>query len=289
MEIAILLLLFLAFKKAGGTTGGGTTGTGGGGLAQPKAPPLPPTKVGVIPQLAPAGGLSISPDCKSVAVTSAWFTDKAAPRLAEFVAMGGARPLYTEANTNQSLDGAIRTVVAESAGVACINDAPWLDRYVKAHPLPKPIAGESLAEFRARLKTWDNAWDSLISSWAASHPQLFGLFKQLGAIAYNGYATGQGIDLDRVPDTIESIKNATAADVATFKTLGYDIYGFTVEQFQGDYNQLKNFQTDFGWTTFGFDLDVDNKIGPFTRAAMQDALGMAGNPNGWRVLVASAQ
>lgn len=287
----VLLLLFMG-KGSNGKRKADT-------LALPKPPPGPkpkpakPAKPAApgepVPADLPSPGLTISADCKQVTEAPGWLENVARPRAALFVAQGLGLPRYTPAQADRSLDAVVRTIVAEAAGVACVDDAPWLDRYIKSHPIPIPQAGETTLQYFARLDAWDDAWDAQISAWAGSHPQLFKLFQRVGAVTMILWSQGQGIDLGRTPVSGQGPKGLTATDATQLLRLGYDIDPFVVERFQGDYNTVRDHQTDFGWTTNGLDILVDNIPGPQTRYALGQALAMAPHQNQWLTIRAAAE
>jgi len=310
LALAVLIILILAGR-----------GKGGGGLVPDKTdlptplpvppsptdespgpivakplplPPKPKPSVFAKPKgNAPAGGgnsLQISNDCKTVMVGDTWWDNRALPRAAELVQQGiGVNP-YTAAQATRSLDAAVRTIVAESAGIACIDGAPWLDRWVLANPLPMMSADDTRETYLAKLKGWDSLWDQTISTWAGAHPQMFDLFKQVGALVLVGYANALqvnplavGADGPPVPS-----QKANAVEYSALRELGYPVAPLAVKAFQIDYNTVQNFRTAGGWFANGLEVDEDDVVGPQTRAALAEALMLDQAMAGWPLVVETA-
>lgn len=266
-----------------------------GALPEPLPPapkPVPkPIPLPIPNPLAPGNSLTISGDCKSVSVGGTWWENVAKPDAAALIANGVGLPIYTAAQADRSIDAAVRTIVAKSAGVACVNDAPWLDRYVKIHALPKPIAGETREEYSGRLQAWDSVWDATISGWAASHPALFGLFKEVGALVYQGWAIARQVNpgYEGFPNPQLLPPGLNAGEEQAILLLGYDHHDLVLEVFQSDFNLVQNFRTNLGWTINGMDIDVDNEIGPQTRYALKEALQMDAAFGGWPAVLEAAK
>jgi hypothetical protein len=299
-----LILLLLSLRKGKGSNGG----------LVPKKADLPADKPGMIGTPVPvkpttglvgtkvgtpagvglptagAAALQISNDCKTVVIGPQWWADVAQPRAAQLVAQGvGVNP-YTSSNAERSLDAAVRTIVAESTGVACINDAPWLDRYIKTHPIPVASADDTREMYLFQLKQWDDIWNSVISGWAAAHPAVFDLFKKVGSLVLVTWANGANVNPLTVgaPGTLPAKSKATPADKLALQELGYSIVPGIVETFQFDYNLVQNYRTDFGWANAGLQIKEDDVVGSETREALQEALMLDAGLGGWPLIEAVA-
>lgn len=257
--------------------------------------PLPPKPV--VPQAVPVpqGKIVISSDCKTAELKPGW-EDTIAAKVEQAVAQGAGQPLFAPQDAAKSVDALIRTVVSEQTGNGCINNAPWLDRYASQNPIPQPEEGEATFDYYKRLAQWDDQWDSTFKAWAQANPQAFQAFKEIGGFIVGRWAAETGVS-PRGPgapgptQAIKSIPKAKrAADTNQLRMLGYDITPIATEEFQEDFNMVKDYQTNFGWTQFGMALEIDNKFGPLTRAAMQEALALANNSSQtWSLLLQSAR
>lgn len=312
MDPILLLVMFILFAMGsgkGGSSGGGGKGAVGGFDPLPKPDQNPPAKPASLPTggsggggggpvvvpIPAGGGLSISSDCKTVLESPGWWQSGPEELAAQLVSDGFGLPIYTEAQAARSIDAVIRTIVAKTAGSACIDSAPWLDRWVQANPMPKIGPGQTREAYLQELDMWDDGWDVTISQWAGAHPQAFDLFRKIGnavaAMWAGQYApdigTGPGEPGDPPPSGQGG--KASPTEVAALRTLGYDITPDAAEHFQQDYNLLRNYQTGYGWRDFGLEIDTDGVVGPQTRTALTEALNMAsGSADQWRVLVAGA-
>lgn len=312
MDPILLVVIFVLFAMGGGKgNGGGGKGAAPGFDPVPIPPPKPPAKPADLapsepggggggpmvpkPAVPAGGGLQISSDCKTVIEAPTWWQSGAEELAQQLVSDGFGLPVYTAANASRSIDAVIRTIVAKTAGSACIDAAPWLDRYVKNNPIPALSEGQTREGYLLELAAWDQAWDLKISQWAAAHPQAFNLFRKIGnAVTYmwaDQYvpAVGTGPGQPGNPPPSGQGGNATASEVNQLKALGYDITPQAAELFQQDYNLLRNYQTNYQWRNFGLEIDTDGVVGPQTRTALSEALSMAGgSADQWRMMVAGA-
>lgn len=311
LALAVLIILILAGRGKGGGLVPDKTDVpvppippppvkpGQGAIAGPPLPlpPEPKPQVFAKPKttggVAPAGGgnsLQISADCKTVTVGDTWWENRALPRAAELVGAGiGVNP-YTAAQADRSLDAAVRTIVAESAGVACIDGAPWLDRWVKANPLPLMEPNDTREIYLAKLKAWDGLWDAKISAWAGSHPAMYELFKAVGKLVLVGYANALQVNPLAVGADGPAVPSQKANDVerAALRELGYPISPLAFKAFQIDYNMVQNFRTAGGWDANGLAIDEDDVVGPQTRDALAEALMLDQAMAGWPLIVETA-
>lgn len=290
----ILLFLLLLLRK-----------NGGAGLTPPKVDLSPAPGAGegkgpLVPQPVPIpkptfdpdvkdDELRITADCKSVDVGATWWDNVAKPDVVALVENGVGLPVYTETQADLSIDAAVRTIVAKSAGVQCVQNAPWLDRWVKQHPVPRPKAGETREQYNLRLEAWDDTWDATISAWASAHPQLFDLFKKVGALVYQAWAISRGVNPGYYGTAGQLPKGVSSAEAKALLELGYDHGPIVVEVFQADYNLVKNYQSNFGWSQQQLDIEVDNVVGPQTRAALKDALSLDAAFGGWPAVLEAAR
>lgn len=300
MDPIIVPVIILLLLLSGGD---GSVPKGGFDLDPKEPDPIPPPSPDGLAPKPPAGldpapkpgndGLVISNNCKTVTVGATWILDVAVPRLKELAEAGIGLPVYTVEQASRSLDAAVRTTIAETAGVACIDTVPWLDRYVKTHPLPMPQEGQTLEQYRTALKAWDAAWESTLKAWVQAHPQLS---QKVLAPLYNlaglAYVSANNIDLEygspgpvgwSGPDW-----GVTPADAEKLQALGYDLNPEVTLDFQAQYNIVRDYQTNGGWTTFGMALDDDNKMGWRTRQALADALAMTAPARSWPAIVHAA-
>lgn len=318
MDPILIVVAFILFalgkgKGIGGGGGGGGSGTGtggggvggtGSGLVGTKVPEFPPPKPAVFaapttigepapPPVAPK--LTLSADCKTVTEAPGWWDLSGLPLAQDLVDSGNGLPYYSPADAGRSVDAVIRTIVANLAGTACIDSAPWLDRYVGQHPLPKPQPNQTRADYRAALTAWDAQWDATFSAWAQAHSQAFNLFRKIGVAVVALWAQRVGVALGAGPGQPGNEPppsgqggNATAGEQSKLRQLGYDIYPMAAEDFQVDYNLVRNNLTGGLWGAVGFGIATDGVVGPQTRAALDEALLIGGNADGWRLQVAAA-
>ena len=260
--------------------------------ADPLPDPVPkPADLPADPGDTPPGAneLAITPDCKDAVVGKGWMVAVAIPRLNDLAQAGIGLPVYTELQADRSLDAAVRTVLSESAGgAACIDQIPWLDRYVKQNPVPMPAEDETILEYFNRLQMWDDAWDLKLKQWVQGHPKLaakvLGPLYTAGALSFVG---ANNIDIN-FGQNGPLTGGMTSADGDKLRGLGYDMFPGVVETFQIQYNMVRDYQMNGGWTQMGWRIDEDDDMGPATRHAMAEAAAMTGPNRSWPAIVFSA-
>lgn len=256
---------------------------------KPKLQPVPAKPADI-----PVSPIQISGDCSQAVLAPGWEL-AISPTVEDAISSGAGLPVYAVQDAARSVDAVIRTVVARHGASGCIDKAPWLDRYAKTNPPPRPQSGESADDFRARQKMWDAQWDGLISAFAKGSPKAFGAFRQIGEYVVGRWMAQRGIGPSVMggagADMPKSIpKSDTTLDAQKLRVLGYTPSKIAPEEFQADYNLVQNYLTNFGWVQSGLSLDVDNKLGPKTRAALDDALSKSGaNAARWGLIVDSAR
>lgn len=258
-------------------------GAPSGGGVGPGAPKLPK------PALPESLGntLSVSDDCTDVIVGNTWWEKTAYPAIVSLVDSGHGLPIYTAEDAARSVDALVRTVVHDGAA-DCIDAAPWLDRYIKANPIPLPKLTDMPGEHLARMVAWDNAWDAQMSAWAGSHQAAFNLFRQIGQTAVKLWLGNMGVTGTAGADGTAS-PGLTAAEKSALQNLGYNLDPLVVELFQADWNNVNLYRFGVSWFEAGADIAVDNKIGPQTRGALKGATAMQSVNGPWRGLVAAAE
>lgn len=296
-EIGIGLLILLALAKKGG--GGGIVppvepdptvkppkvlvGVNTGGGVGPGAPKLPKP---ALPEMF-GNTLTVSDDCKTVTVGNTWWEKTAMPAIISLVDSGHGLPIYTAEDAARSVDALVRTVVHDDAA-ACIDNAPWLDRYIKTHPIPQPELLDMPGEHLARMVAWDNAWDAEMSAWAGTHAQAFDLFRQIGQTAVKLWLNNMGVTGTQGEDG-EASPGLNAGEEQALRNLGYNLDPLVVELFQADWNNVNLYRFGVSWFESEADIAIDNKIGPDTRGALKAATTMQTVNGPWRGLVAAAE
>lgn len=252
-------------------------------------PTVPPHVPSPTPTTTGETSLEVSPDCKKVIEGPRWMTDVAQPRIRDAVAQGLGRPVYGGNDLKRGLDALIRTLVASSAGVACVQNSPWLDRYYRASPPLPPQPDETRAEYIERLRKWDAIWERTVRQWSRDFPELFRLYKRIGQAVVRQW-TGQAGSGERRGDPSGTPPPKVSRDVVrALNQLGYDSEPDMVRAFQSDYNKVMNYRTGLEWTVAGRDIKMDNLMGPQTREALVEAKKMSQPYGGdWMFLVRMA-
>jgi hypothetical protein len=244
------------------------------------------------PAIDTGSGLAFGPDCSSVTVGPA-FWSAAQAQASQLVAQGYGLPVFPLSLAGRSVDAVIRTIVATHAGTACIDSAPWLDRYAAGNPPPTWGPHMTLAQYQAASLAWDDAWEAKISTWAAAHPAAFKFFRDLGREIVARWAAANGLQQAlQAPQagaagTLPPM--ATSADGAALRALGYDLDATAGERFQSDWNTFGIYLYGPEWAASKGYLEVDGKVGPLTRQGLAVALTVQQARGPWPFVVGVAR
>lgn len=274
---------------------------GGGGKSPPAAKPtslVPPKKKpelgGPAKPLAPSpqepegAPVEVSQDCKSVTLSPegvALISELAA----ELAAKGYGLDPYPVELAKRGMDATVRTIAEEATEDSpCVEDAPWLDRYAAQNPPPRPQQEQTREEYQDAMDAWNDGWRSMFSGWAQSYPEMYELFRGIGAQVYAARNGELGVDASPGAQG-PNPKGATNQEAGTLRALGYDLDDpEAIRNFQDDYNAVRDYMTRGEWSARDLDILEDNIIGPQTRSALDWVASNYPDAARWRSAVLTA-
>jgi hypothetical protein len=234
------------------------------------------------------GTLCVSNDCLTAVEGQGWFLNVAGPQIFDAVYSGKGIPLLNNdvEILNNSLDAAVRNILSKSAP-ACVGTAPWLDLYIKTHPMPMPNEGESRISFYKRVATAGEAYKAVAAPWVQAHAQLAAVIRHLSLGVLEVFMESYGLDPTYTP-TDQGAQGLTNVQKGWLMSLKYDLTPDVVQVFQNDFNNVMGFRTEMEWFAVAMDIEPTGTMDQDTVLALEHAVSLVQNSGvPWGALVAS--